>query len=84
MITAAAPRAKTLAGALVKLRVDHGDTPPVPCVLITDSGRRYDVLGIGGRKTLHCLVMAPDAPITEDCGPVLRWTWTARNKRVEP
>jgi hypothetical protein len=78
------PRGKAPAGARVKLRVEFGEPPPVPCVLLTDSGRRYDVVGVGGAKTLHCIVMPPGAPYGEEDGPVLSWTWTAKRKRVEP
>lgn len=77
------PRAKTQPGARVKLRVEFGAPPPVPCVLVTESGRRYDVVAARG-KTLHCIVMRADAPITAEDGPVMSWRWTARNKRVEP
>lgn len=76
------PRGKAPIGAMVKLRVEHGDIPPVPCVLVTDSGRRYDVVNARG-KTLHCLVMRYDAEVEEGT-PILGWTWTARRKRVEP
>ncbi len=76
------PRAKAPFGTVVKLRVAFGDVPPLPCILLTPSGRRYDVINIRG-KTLHCLVMKADADIEEGT-PIIQWTWTARNKRVEP
>lgn len=68
------------AWAQVKLRVDTGETPDVGAELVTPSGRRYQVIRVRG-KTLHCLVLPPEAPPGE---PVLWWTWTARNKRREP
>lgn len=76
------PITKNPVGARVKLRVEFGDPPPVPCVLLTASGRRYDVIGSRG-KTLTCIVCSPDDEI-EPGTPVLQWTWTAKNKRVEP
>lgn len=76
------PIGKAPIGTVVKLRVAFGDVPPLPSILLTPSGRRYDVINVRG-KTLHCLVMKPDAEI-EDGTPVIQWTWTARNKRVEP
>ncbi len=68
------------AWAQVKLRVVTGDMPEIGYELHTPSGRRYQVINIRG-KTLHCLVIPPDAPIG---GLVWQWSWTARNKRVEP
>lgn len=67
------PVAKTPAGTRVKLTVKFGETPPVPCVLITPSGRRYDVIGARG-KTLHCIVGSPHSQPGPDDGPVLQWT----------
>ena len=64
----------------MKLRVEHGDVPEIGVELVTDSGRRYQVIGVRG-KTLTCLVLPPEAPVE---GQVLRWQWTARNKRREP
>lgn len=68
------------AWAQVKLRVDVGDAPEPGTELVTPSGRRYQVIRMKGR-TLHCLVLPPEAPPGD---PVLGWSWTARNKRREP
>lgn len=80
MTLATKPRGKAPMGARVKLRMESGEPPPVPCTLMTESGRRYDVIAVNG-KTIHCIVMPPDAELE---GPVWSWRWTARNKRVEP
>lgn len=66
--------------AQVKLRVNHGEIPDIGVELRTPSGRRYQVINVRG-KTLHCIVLPPEASVD---GPVIEWTWTARNKRVEP
>jgi len=68
-------------GATVKLTVEFGQAPAVGTELQTPSGRRYLVAKVGGRKTLHCVVLGPDSPPGD---PVWCWTWTARNKRREP
>lgn len=68
-------------GATVKLTVEHGTTPAVGTELVTPSGRRYLVAKVGGRKTLHCIVLGTSSPAGD---PVLEWTWTARDKRREP
>ena len=68
-------------GAGVKLTVAWGDTPEVGSELRTPSGRRYLVTRIGGKKTLHCVVLGKDSPPGD---PVLAWTWAARKKRREP
>lgn len=66
--------------AQVKLTVKHGEIPEIGTELRTPSGRRYQVINTRG-KTLYCLVLPPEAPVD---GVVWEWTWTARNKRVEP
>jgi hypothetical protein len=68
-------------GAAVKLKLDHGTAPEVGTELQTPSGRRYLLTRVGGRKTLHCVVLGPNTPVQ---GPVCSWEWTARNKRREP
>lgn len=68
-------------GSTVKLTVDHGATPEIGAELRTPSGRRYLVAKVGGRKTLHCVVLSPNSPPGD---PIVEWTWTARNKRREP
>lgn len=81
-------RRKPLAAAWtqVKLRVDYGQVPdPGDELWITDeagqpTGRRYQVLRIGGRKTLHCLVIPPDAPVGD--GAQIAWRWTKRKTDV--
>lgn len=65
----------------MKLTVAHGDVPELGTELVTPSGRRYLVTKIGGRKTLHCVVLSATSPPGD---PVWQWTWTARNKRREP
>lgn len=73
-------RAKSEPGATVKLRAETGDMPTPGTELVTPSGRRYQVTGSRG-KTLTCIVLAAGAPAGD---PVWQWTWTARDKRVEP
>lgn len=75
-------RASAPPWADVKLRLEKDAEPiEVGTELVTEhSGRRYQVIGVNGR-TLHCLVLPPEAPTT---GPVISWRWTARNKRREP
>lgn len=65
----------------MELTVEHGTAPAVGIELVTPSGWRYLVARVGGRKTLHCIVLGPSSPPGD---PVLEWTWTARNKRREP
>lgn len=61
-----------------KLRVAHGDIPDPGTVLLLASGRRYQVLRVGGR-TLHVLVLPKDHD-TEDA-PVWTWAWTPRKRK---
>jgi hypothetical protein len=68
------------AWADVKLRCTTGALPEPGTELVTFSGRRYQVLRIRG-KTLHCIVLPPDAALGD---PIWRWTWDAVNKRREP
>ena len=84
-MTGIAPR-RTLrpsapAWADVKLRVTHGNVPEPGTELVTESGRRYQVISISGKKTLHCIVLPPEA---EPGDPVWSWKWDAVNKRREP
>ncbi len=65
----------------VKLRISRGDTPEPGTELVTPSGRRYQVIGLRGKKTLHCIVLPPEATPGD---PVWQWTWDAKNKRREP
>ncbi|WP_418131523.1 hypothetical protein [Variovorax sp. 278MFTsu5.1] len=45
----------------MKLRVAWGDVPGPGDVLKMNSGRLYQVLRVGGTKTLHCIVLpGPD------------------------
>jgi hypothetical protein len=57
-------------GATVKLRQESGQ--PIEA---------DDLVTLRRGKTLHCIVLGPNSPVQ---GPVLEWTWTARNKRREP
>ncbi len=69
---------RTRPGDPCKLTVAFGDVPEPGTELRTPAGRRYMVLSIGGKKTLHCYVMTAD----EDPGdPVLEWTWAPRKKK---
>lgn len=68
------------AWADVKLRQTHGDALDPGTELVTSSGRRYQILSVRG-KTLHCIVLPPDATPGD---PVVDWVWDARNKRREP
>ena len=69
--------AKAPAWAQVKLRVSWGEIPDAGDELvITSTGRRYQVLGVRGRS-LQCLVLPPDAP-TDAEGRVWQWQWARR------
>lgn len=63
----------------VKLRVSHGDVPEPGTVLCMPSGRRYQVLKVGGR-TLHCLVL-PEGHKVRGM-PHLAWFWTKRARKA--
>lgn len=62
----------------VKLHVTHGLVPAAGTELRMPSGRRYLVLKVGGRATLHCLVLPANEPPAE---VVLNWFWTPRKKK---
>ena len=65
----------------VKLRVSHGEVPNPGDVLEMATGRLYQVLRIGGTRTLHCMVL----PSLEHVDPdtrILSWQWTPRNRRT--
>ncbi|MES2910598.1 MAG: hypothetical protein V4718_04370 [Pseudomonadota bacterium] len=64
---------------LCKLTVAFGDVPEPGDELRFESGRRYFVLRIGGKKTLHCRVMHPDEP--NGCR-VIPWMWLKRKKKA--
>ena len=62
----------------VKLRVSHGPVPEPGTELKMPSGRRYLVLKVGGKATLHCIVL----PATEKPAAVVwDWFWTPRKKK---
>lgn len=62
----------------VRLRVSFGPVPDPGTELRMASGRRYLVLRIGGRATLHCLVLPADEPPAEI---VWEWRWTPRKSK---
>lgn len=69
---------RTRPGDLCKLTVAFGEVPNPGDELRFESGRRYLVLKIGGKKTLHCVVMFPD----EEPGlRVIPWMWVTRKKK---
>lgn len=64
----------------VKLRVAFGEIPDGGDELFIEAtGRRYQVLRVAG-KTLHCLVLPPDAPVDPEA-KVWSWRWVGRKKR---
>lgn len=64
--------------AQVKLRVSHGDIPPVGAELRMKTGRRYQVIDVRGRG-LQCIVLPPTA---ETQGDVWDWQWTPRARKA--
>lgn len=69
---------RTRPGDTCKLTVAFGDVPNPGDELRFESGRRYMVLRIGGKKTLHCVVMYPNEPAGVR---VLPWQWAPRKKK---
>lgn len=67
---------------LVKCRVSWGDMPEPGDVLQFNSGRRLQVLKIGGTKTLHCLVLPVDHEV-EPGTRVLPWCWAPRKRKAK-
>ncbi len=68
------------AWSMTKLRVVWGEIPDAGDELVVEStGRRYQVLRVTG-KTLHCLVLPPDAPVDPEA-KVWSWQWSGRQKR---
>lgn len=65
---------------LAKLRVSWGDMPEPGDVLQFARGRRYQVVKIGGAKTLHCLVLPADHKLPRGTR-VLPWCWAPRKRR---
>lgn len=64
--------------ANVKLRVTHGEVPPVGAELRMATGRRYQVIDVRGRG-LSCIVLPPQAEVQ---GEVWEWRWTPRAGKV--
>lgn len=64
----------------VKLRVLWGEVPEFGDELVTQRGRRYQVIGVKG-KTLTCLVIPASDPPNAD-GRTLSWFWGARKRRA--
>lgn len=64
----------------VKLRVAFGDVPAPSDVLRMSTGRLYQVLRIGGIRTLHCIVL-PGPEHVEADAQVWEWRWTPRARR---
>lgn len=70
---------RTRPGDPCKLTVAFGPVPEPGTELRTPSGRRYMVLRIGGKKTLHCYVMAAG----DEPGLVVwDWFWSPRKKKA--
>ncbi|MCY1167112.1 hypothetical protein D9M73_70690 [compost metagenome] len=70
---------RTRPGDTCKLRVAFGDVPQPGTELRTPTGRRYMVLKVGGKATLHCYVMGADDPPGL---AVWTWTWSPRKKKA--
>jgi hypothetical protein len=68
---------RTRPGDPCKLRVASGPVPEPGTELRTPAGRRYMVLRIGGKATLHCYVMRADEPPGL---AVWDWHWSPRKK----
>lgn len=69
---------RTIPGDPCKLRVAYGPVPEPGTELRTPAGRRYIVLKVGGKATLHCYVMYPNEPSPE---VVWDWFWSPRKKK---
>lgn len=62
----------------VKLCVAFGPVPDPGTELRMASGRRYLVLKVGGRATLHCLVLPAGEPPSEI---VWEWRWAPHKSK---
>ena len=69
---------RTRPGDPCKLRVAFGPVPQPGTELRTTAGRRYMVLRIGGKATLHCYVMTADEAPGD---PLWDWFWSPRKKK---
>lgn len=65
----------------VKLRVAFGDVPSPSDVLCMATGRLYQVLRVGGARTLHCIVLPGPEHIEPDAR-IWNWQWAPRTRRA--
>lgn len=65
----------------VKLRVAFGEVPAPSDVLRMTTGRLYQVLRVGGMRTLHCLVLPGPEHIERDAR-IWDWQRAPRRRKV--